>query len=447
MRELKAAVIGAGSTYTPELLEGFIERREYLNFTSIYLMDIDENKLGVIYGLAARMFKKAGVQCKLVQTLSLDEAVTGADYVFAQIRVGGLAARIRDEKIPKKYGLLGQETTGIGGFMNALRTVPVMLDIARKIEELAPNAWLINFSNPSGIVAEAILNNSGVKMFGLCNCPINMLADIAGAIGTKDFTYDYVGLNHLSWITSVVAGGREYADDLKAGRASDAPGEGGGSFDASGFISPGETGAGIWDAISDEWGKALINAVPAIPSYYLNYYYMRDQQLKKCLEADRTRGEQCVDIEAELLEQYKDPELNVKPAGLSKRGGALYSTAAISAAEAIENDKNEFHVVNVKNCGALPYLNDDDVVEVKCLLNKEGAKPVKAARAGDDFIIGLTQAVKAYEKLTVKAALSGSREDALAALLVHPLIGDFAKAKGALDEMIAANIDYLPAFR
>ena len=424
MRSLKAAVIGAGSTYTPELLEGFIERRDYLNFKEIALMDIDEKKLGVISGLAGRMFKKAGMRCALEPTADLDEAVRGADYVFAQIRVGGLQARIRDEKIPLKYGLLGQETTGIGGFMNALRTVPVMLDVARRVEALAPGAWLVNFSNPSGIVADAILNNTGVNMFGLCNCPINMLAEIRAAIrvsiGEDDFGYDYVGLNHLSWITSVTAGGRDYVADMDKS--------------IRGMLGP-------------EWDDALIHAFPAIPSYYLNYYYAREKQLEKCLKAEKTRGEECVEIEGRLLEQYMDPDLAVKPAELSQRGGALYSTAAISAAEAIENDKNEYHVVNVKNGGALPYLEADDVIEVKCVLNKNGAKPVKIASAGSRGMAGLIQAVKAYEKLTVSAALGGSRADALAALMVHPLIGDYGKAKGALDEMIQANLDYLPMFR
>ena len=424
MRGLKAAVIGAGSTYTPELLEGFIERHGRLNFQTIALMDVDEEKLNVIGGLAARMLEKAGLQCKLTLTGDPDEAITGADYVFAQIRVGGLQARIRDEKIPLKHGLLGQETTGIGGFMNALRTVPVMVEYARKIEKLAPGAWLINFSNPSGIVADAILNHTGVKMFGLCNCPINMLAEIAQAAGTGDFDYEYVGLNHLSWITSVTVGGRDIIADLKGGA------------DAKKTGIP-----------EIEFEDALIRAVPAIPSYYLGYYYLRDEHIKECMEAEKTRGEVCVDIERDLLAKYRDKGLNEKPAELSQRGGALYSTAAVSAAEAIENDKNEYHVVNVKNNGALPFLYDGDVIEVKCLLNRDGVKPVKVSGEISPYMVGLIQAVKAYERLTVSAAMNGCREDALAALMVHPLIGDYKKAKAALDEMILANLEYLPQFK
>ena len=214
MRELKATVIGAGSTYTPELIEGFIDRRDSLNFQNFCLLDINREKLDIVGSLAKRMLLSKGFKGKIVLTSDPDEAISGADYVFAQIRVGGLAARIRDEKIPLKYGLLGQETTGIGGFMKALRTVPVMMDYAKKIEKLAPDAWLINFSNPSGIVAEALLNHTNVKMFGLCNSFINMHAGIAKKIGTTNFDYDYVGLNHLAWITSVKSEGKELIESL-----------------------------------------------------------------------------------------------------------------------------------------------------------------------------------------------------------------------------------------
>ncbi|MCL2320773.1 MAG: 6-phospho-beta-glucosidase [Oscillospiraceae bacterium] len=423
MRELKAAIIGAGSTYTPELIEGFIDRKGSLNFQTFYLMDIDKEKLDIVGNLAERMLKDKGFKGELVLTLNLDEAIADADYIFSQIRVGGMAARIRDEKIPLKYGLLGQETTGVGGFMNALRTVPVMLDIASKIEKLAPDAWLINFSNPSGIVADALLNHTKVKTLGLCNGPINMLKDISKTIGTTDFDYEYVGLNHLAWITSVIIGGKNILESLKV-----------------------SSGAKMKNIPAVEYDDELIQAIPAIPSYYLSYYYLRDQQLKKCLEAEKSRGEVCVEVEEALLNQYKDPNLKKKPEELALRGGALYSTAAVSVVDAIENDKNEYHVVNVKNDGAIPFMQSDDVVEIKCLVNKQGAKPVQALNCDNRFIIGLMQAVKAYEKLTVSAAMNGSRSDALSALMVHPLIGDYNKAIGVLNEMLEANKDYLPNF-
>ena len=421
MRELKAAVIGAGSTYTPELIEGFIERQKNLNFNTFYLMDINKEKLDIVGSLAQRMLAAKGFKGKVVLTQNLDESLTGADYVFAQIRVGGLAARIRDEKIPLKYGLLGQETTGAGGFMKAIRTLPVMLDIARRMEKLAPNAWLINFSNPSGIIAEGLLNHTNVKMIGLCNCFINMHAELQRTTGTKDFDYNYVGLNHLSWITSVTVNGKNVLESL------------------------GKTAGAKMKNVPDiEYDDELIRAIPAIPSSYLSYYYLRDEQIQHCVKAKKTRGEVCVELEESLLKQYSDPDLKTKPKELEERGGALYSTAAVSVVDAIENDKNEYHVVNVKNSGCLSFMEDSDVIEAKCLVNRNGAVPVAAVKPDNPYIIGLMQAVKAYEKLTVRAVINGSRSDALSALMIHPLIGDYQKAKGVLDEMFSANAEFVP---
>jgi 6-phospho-beta-glucosidase len=421
MRELKAAIIGAGSTYTPELIEGFIDRQKSLNFQVFYLMDINKEKLDIVGGLAQRMLASKGFKGKIVLTQDLDEALTGADYVFAQIRVGGLAARIRDEKIPLKYGLLGQETTGAGGFMKAIRTLPVILDMAKRIEKLAPDAWLVNFSNPSGIVAQALLNHTNIKMIGLCNCFINMHADIAKTIGTNNFDYDYVGLNHLSWITSIIVNGENILEQL--GKSS---------------------GAAMKNVPTVEYDNELVTAIRALPSSYLSYYYLRDEQFKHCVDAKKTRGEVCCELEASLLKQYGNPALKDKPKELEERGGSLYSTAAVSVVDAIENDKNEYHVVNVKNEGALSFLEDSDIVEVKCTVNRKGAFPAAVNKTDNLYIIGLMQAVKAYEKLTVRAVINGSRSDALAALMVHPLIGDYHKAKGVMDEMFEANADYVP---
>jgi 6-phospho-beta-glucosidase len=420
MRTLKAAVIGAGSTYTPELIEGFIDRRESLNFQTFYLMDINKEKLETVGGLAKRMLAAKGFTGNITLTQNLDEAVSGADYIFAQIRVGGMASRILDEKIPLKHGLLGQETTGVGGFMNALRTVPVMLDVARRIEKLSPEAWLVNFSNPSGIVAEALLNHTNVKMIGLCNCFINMNAAIAKKTGSTNFDYEYLGLNHLSWITSVTLNGKNITESLARG--------------------DGTQMKNIPDFIFD---NELIDAIPAIASSYLAYFYLRDKQLQKCLSAEKTRGELCVEIEKALLEQYGNAGLIEKPKELANRGGSLYSTAAVSVVDAIENDKNEYHVVNVKNNGTVPFMADDDVLELKCTVNREGAAPVKVT-TDIPYIKGMMQAVKAYEKHTVRAAVKGSKADALAALMVHPLIGDYHEALVVLNEMLEANAEYLP---
>jgi len=417
MRELKAAVIGAGSTYTPELIEGFISRQGSLNFSTFCLMDINAEKLGIVGSLAKRMFAAKGSPARVILTDDLDKAISGADYIFSQIRVGGLAARVRDEKIPLEYGLLGQETTGAGGFMNALRTLPAMFNIARRIEKLCPDAWLINFSNPSGIVAEALLNHTKVKMLGLCNCFINMGAALAQKLNTADFYYEYLGLNHLSWITSVKVNGRELIDTLVSDRVS---------------------------GLTETFDNELLAAIPAIPSYYLAYFYEREKQIQKCLQAEKTRGESCVEIEDALLKQYSDPGLCIKPKELAERGGAMYSSAAVSLVDAIENDKNEYHAVNVKNQGAVPFMGDDDVLELKCLVNRAGAQPVKIAAMDNLYIKGMMQAVKAYEKLTVRAVVNKSRADALAALMVHPLIGDYPKARSVLDAMFKANAEYLP---
>jgi 6-phospho-beta-glucosidase len=427
MRNLKIAVIGAGSTYTPELIDGFITRSESLHVSEFYFMDIDRNKLDIVSTLCKRMLDAKDMDSKIIVTEDLEEAISGADYVLAQIRVGKLDARIRDEKIPLKYDLLGQETTGAGGFMKAMRTIPVLMKIADTIERLAPNAWLINFSNPSGIIAETILNHTKINMIGLCNGPINMIKDAKTRVpeNTLEFDYDFVGLNHLCWITSIYADGKEVLGEQLNG-----------TLEASQLKN-------IPQASYDE---ALLKAVPGLPIGYLNYYYYKEEQVKKCKEAEKTRGEICKEIEAELLELYKDPTLKEKPEVLSKRGGALYSEAAVSLVDAIENDKNEIHVIDVKNKGAYSFLADDDVVEVKCLVNRNGVTPIKLDNFNNNYIIGLIRAVKAYEKLAVKAGLEGDYDAALASLMVHPLIGDYYKAKAVLDEMLEANRAYLPQF-
>lgn len=424
---LKIAVIGSGSTYTPELINGFITRKECLDIDSFYLMDIDQEKNAIVSGLAKRMLDANGIAARLVVTDNLEETIDGADYVLGQIRVGKLAARITDEKIPLKYGLLGQETTGAGGFMKALRTIPVIMQVAETIQKLAPNAWFINFSNPSGIVAEAVLNHTNVKMMGLCNGPINMIKHFKSLLpeSVKNFDYDFVGLNHLCWITGVYADGREMLKELMGLK----------------------TDSQILKNIpKTEFPEELVNAIPGFPIGYLNYYYFREQSVKHCIEEEKTRGEVCMDIEKELLELYKDENLKEKPAVLDKRGGALYSEAAVSLIDAIENDKNEVHIVDVLNHGAYSFMDRKDVVEAKCLINKSGATPLVLKDTTDPYITGLMKTVKTYEKLTVKAGIEGDYNAALTALMIHPLIGDYYKAKAVLDEMLQVNRQYLPQF-
>jgi len=421
----KAAIIGAGSTYTPELIEGFVERNESLGFDKIVLMDINEASLNLVGGLAKRQLEKGGFKGEIILTTDRSRALDGASFVFAQIRPGGMEGRILDERIPLKYGLLGQETTGAGGFMQALRTVPVIMEIVEDMKRLsAPDVWLINFSNPSGIIAEAVLNQTNMNMIGLCNCPINMVKGIADVLGSYDFDYEYVGLNHLSWITSVVKHGEK--ENIIANLA--------GKADTAMKNNP-----------IAHLDPALMKAIPYVPSSYLNYYYTRSEQIQKCLDAEKTRGEICLEIEGKLRDKYANPDLKEKPAELAERGGALYATAAVSAAEAIACDKKELHVVAAKNNGAVPFMDDSDVVEVLCRLGKNGIEPQRVS-VYNEYVVGLMRAVKAYEKLSVRAALEGDRNIALEALMAHPLVGDIAKALPLLDDMLEANKENLPRF-
>ena len=422
MRNLKVAVIGSGSTYTPELVDGFLRRVDSLRVDSFYMMDIDAEKNAIVSALAERMVRAKATGARVVVTDSLEEAVEGADYVLGQVRVGKLDARIKDEKIPLRYGMLGQETTGAGGFLKALRTIPVMLNVARTMERLAPRAWLINFSNPSGIVAQALLNHSDIQMMGLCNNAINMQRAVRAHLPQgAAFDYGYVGLNHLSWMTAAYADG---VDKLPALRYDEA------LRHVNGLRYP----------------DALLDAIGALPCGYLSYFYLRQQMYDLVASAEKSRGEVCKEIEKELLALYSDPTLTVKPAALDKRGGAMYSEAAASLINALENDLRETHVVNVRNQGALSFMAPDDVVELKCVVGKDGAAPIAMPGFQNDHIVGLMQAVKRYERLTVEAGLTGSRDAALAALLCHPLVGDYDKAKPMLDELLEAHRAFLPQF-
>ncbi len=429
MKGLKIAVIGSGSTYTPELFDGFIKRKAELPVASFYLMDIDPIKLNVVGNLAKRMLDANGMNPEFVLTQNLEEAIKGADYVLVQIRVGRLDARIKDEKIPLKYDLIGQETTGVGGFFKALRTIPVLMNIAKLMEQYCPDAWLINFTNPSGLIADVLLNNTKVKMMGLCNVPVyTKKQTIENRVpkDAKDVHIEYVGLNHLSWITAIYCDGEEILQGQLTG-----------DFDF----------ANMKNVTKIDYDKELLKSMGCIPaSSYLSYFYYRDRQLKHMKEDEKTRGEVVQDIEEELLTLYKQQELHEKPAILDERGGAMYSEAAVALISAIHNDKNEEHTVDVKNNGVLDFMDDDDVVEVNCIINKNGATPIPLKKPVSEHIKELMRTVKAYEKHASLAGLNGSYEEALNALLIHPLVGDFDRAKGVLDEMLEAHKEYLPQF-
>jgi len=428
---VKLVIIGAGSSYTPELIQGIIEHHETLPFTEVCLMDVDERRLEILAGLSRRMLDKAGphprplsqgwergkgLPIAMTATTDRRRALEGATFVNCLLRIGGMDARIHDERIPLKYGIIGQETTGPGGMMKALRTVPVVLDLARDVAEICPEAWLVNYTNPSGIVAEALGRYSPVRFVGLCSGPRGWIAAILGCMGVEPAraNVDWIGLNHLGFAVRV------WVDDQDA------------------TAQAIEAVAGHW-SVDAEWLRAL----GAIPASYLRYYYHRTRVVEEAQEPGyRTRGEQVKEIEAELLRQYADPNLAEKPPLLAKRGGG-YSDVACAAMRTIAHNTGERQIVQVLNQGAVDGLPDDASVEVACLVDRTGAHPLRMG-ALPLPIRGLVQAVKAYESLTVQAAVEGSKRVALQALMAHPLVPSWEVARPLLDELLAANRPWLP---
>ena len=424
MIAINVTVIGSGSTYCPELVDGFLKRQDSLKLNRLVLMDIDDRKRVIVGNLCERMIRKAGMDTEVVLTDDLDAALAGADFVVTQIRVGKLPARYLDESIPVKYGLIGQETTGIGGMFKALRTIPVIGHICERIEAICPDAWLINFTNPSGIITDFVLNNTKVKCIGLCNVPIDMIDDVKENVG-EDAEITYLGLNHLSWITSVIKDGEDVLYKL---------------FD-EGFAP--KVMANIVD---DGFDVECLRSCGGWPSSYLQYYYNREAKIKHLREDTTTRARVCMDIEEKLLKMYQDEELCVKPALLDKRGGHKYSLAACSLIDSIANDTNDVHVVNILNGGTLPFMQDDDVVEIAARIGADGAKPVPVKPTWNRHMVALMTAVKAYEKYTVEAGMTGDLHAAYNAMMIHPLIGDFARAKACFEELKDAHREYLPQF-
>ena len=424
-KDLKITIIGAGSTYTPELIEGIINKRKTLPVKKLYLMDIDDRKLKIVGGLCDRMIKVIDdMDCEVILTKDLDEALTGADFVLAQIRVGKLPARLLDERIPLKYDLIGQETNGIGGFFKGMRTSPVLMNIVKRMEELCPDAWLINFSNPSGMIAEAVLNNTKIKMMGLCNVPINSIDSLKKRMDLPNAEVEYIGLNHLSWITAIRQDGKDYLQEA---------------------IDAGVNSAVMKNIPSSGFTQDLIKTVGAIPTSYLEYYYFKDQKLDKLKSSEKCRAEVCMEIEEQLLDIYSNSELHVKPELLSRRGGSRYSEVALNLVNSIYNDTRDIQVVNVLNNGAIPFMDDNDAVEVCAIIGKNGAETIKT-NYQNKHIEEIMKTIKAYEKHAVKAALTGDEDEALRALMINPLVFDYKKAKPCFEEMKEAHKQYLPQF-
>lgn len=436
MKGVKIVTIGGGSSYTPELVEGFIKRYDELPVKELWLVDIEEGKekLEIVGNLAKRMVKKAGVDIDIHLTLDRREALKDADFVTTQFRVGQLDAREKDELIPLKYGVIGQETNGPGGMFKALRTIPVIFDIIKDCEELCPDAWIVSFTNPSGINAEAVFRHTGWKKFiGLCNGPVNMIKDIEKVLNTKDTDEVDVkigGINHMIYALDIRVNGEKMNNQLIETMIEDGAKE------------------SLKNIVDIPWSPEFLKSYGYLGIGYLRYYLQKQQMLEHCQE-DASKG-QCraqvvKKVEKELFEKYKDVNLDVKPKELEQRGGAYYSDAACNLISSLYNDKGDIQVVDTLNNGAISNLPDDVVVEVSSIITKDGPKPISVG-ALPTQVVGLIQQLKAFEILTTNVAISGNYNDALVAMSINPLVQSEITAKKILDEMLEAHKKYLPQF-
>ena len=424
---IKLTIIGAGSTYCPELMQGLIRRNDHLPLEELRLSDIDESRLNIVGEYCERVLLENGMSPRITRTTDLARALEGADFVVAQIRAGKLEARIRDEKIPLGFHMIGQETTGIGGFCNALRTIPQMEQIAAAVQRYAPNAWLINFSNPSGIVTEFLLNHTPLKAVGLCNLPIGAQERIARLLGLPmdQVRLETASLNHCGAITAVHAGGRNVLPQMLEARMLDKA------------------------AKQDAWVqnyRPIIELLDAIPNDYLQYFFYPNRKLSEQKAAPQTRGEACVEIETRLLSYYADERNRTVPPMLAERGGHLYSEAAIALIASLSGAVPGYHVVDVQNHGVLDFLPACSVIETCCYVEKDSVSRVPLTREPGDVLKSLLASVKAYESLTVQAAITGDRQTALRALACNPITADLDQAAPCLYEMLAQNRSLLPRF-
>ena len=433
---IKIVTIGGGSSYTPELVEGFIKRYNELPVRELWLVDVEagKHKLEIVGELAKRMVEKAGVPMEIHLTLDRREALKDADFVTTQLRVGLLDARIKDERIPLSHGLIGQETNGAGGMFKALRTIPVILDIEKDMAELCPNAFLINFTNPAGMVTEALLRyGKNKKVIGLCNVPINMEKAAANMLGVDHsrIRMDFVGLNHMVYGKKIFLDGSDVTNQV---------------VDA---IADGKMGAIVKNIKDFEWDADFIKSLGMMPCPYHKYYYetqeMLESELKEFAKGE-TRAEVVKRLEDDLFKLYDDPNLDIKPPQLEKRGGALYSDAACRLINSIYNDKGDIQPVDCRNNGAIEGLDDDSAVEVSCVITKEGPRPLAMGKLPLQ-VTGLVQEIKNFEKLVIEAAVTGDYHTALMAMSMNPLVPSDKMAKILLDELLVAHKDYLPQFK
>ena len=433
-QKLKVVVIGGGSSYTPELVEGLLKRHHELPITDLWLVDIEAGleKAQIVADLTKRMINKVDCEINVHLTTDRQLALKDADFVCSQFRAGRLEARLRDERIALKYRMIGQETNGLGGFSNACRTIPIALEIAKEMEALCPNAWLLNFTNPSGMVTEALLKHSSIKTVGLCNVPVNMELGAAKMLGAKreDITMQIAGLNHLVWARKVLHEGQdklgEVINQLLGGNDQMMPKN----------IPP------------FEWDGELIRSLNIIPCAYLRYYYQSRDILDKEFEASKNnanRADLVAQVEKQLLEIYKDPMLDTKPQLLEERGGAYYSEAACELMSSIYNNKRSIMHVNTRNNGAIQGLPDDCAVEVSSVITSSEIIPLNVEPFDSDTL-RLIQQMKEFETLTVKAAITGDIATAKRALILNPIVDTGSHIDEALLETIRENLEFMPAF-
>ncbi|WP_241574942.1 6-phospho-beta-glucosidase [Rosenbergiella nectarea] len=436
--KLKIVTIGGGSSYTPELLEGFLKRYHELPVTELWLVDVEEGqeKLDIIHALCERMIKKAGVPMQVYKTLDRRAALQGADFVTTQLRVGQLKAREKDERIPLSHGYLGQETNGAGGLFKGLRTIPVIIDIVNDVQEICPNAWIINFTNPAGMVTEAIYRHTNFKRFiGVCNIPIGMkmfITDVLQLTPQDELKVDLFGLNHLVFIRDVLVNGESRFDELLEG------------------IASGTLSANSVRNITDlAFNGGLIRSLRLIPCSYLLYYFKPKEML--AIEMGEyykggTRAQVVQKVEQQLFELYKDPDLNVKPKELELRGGAYYSDAACEVINAIHNNKHTEHYVNIPHTGHIDNIPSDWCIEITCTLGHDGAQPTPRITHFDEQVLGLIYTIKGFEVAASQAAISGNFNDVQLALNLSPLIHSDNDAELLAREMLLAHEKWLPNF-
>jgi 6-phospho-beta-glucosidase len=429
---LKVAVIGGGSTYTPELVNGFLARMDQFPLDELWLMDIDAERLKIVGGFAQRMVEAKGSPFKVFLTTNQREAVTGASYVTTQLRVGQMEARRRDEYLGLRHGLIGQETTGVGGMAKALRTIPVILKIASDMRELSQkDALLVNFTNPAGLVTQALSKYaSDVPAVGVCNVPItakmHIIEGLEKTTGQKidpsHTELNTLGLNHLSWHRGFTVEGEDVWPQV-----------------IQGYID------GLKHEEDPEWEPRTIEVLRMMPNYYLQYFYHTDKKLKAQEKWPPSRAEEVIEVEKDLLQEYADQNLKEPPADLMKRGGAYYSTVATQLLNAHYNDLGETHVVNTRNNGAVQEWPADWVLEIPSTVKKSGITPIPTEPLPTSCF-GLIAAVKAYELLTVEAAVHGDREAAYQALLVNPIGPKADQVQAVLDDMLETHREHLPQF-